>query len=47
MLNFDVDFAINYLNNLNSLGKIIVFLIRWAVIWLPIVFPSCGSLHGK
>jgi hypothetical protein len=37
MLNFNVGFSINYLNNLNSLGKITVFLISWAVIWLPIL----------
>ena len=39
MLNFDVDFLINYLNNLNPLTKIITFLISWAVIWLPIMLP--------
>ena len=39
MLNFAVDFSINDLNNFNSLSKIIIFLISWAVIWLPIVLP--------
>ena len=39
MLNFNFDFFLDLLSNLNSWGKIIVFLINWAVIWLPIVLP--------
>ncbi len=39
MLNFDIDFLIHTFKNINSLGKITIFLISWAVIWLPIVLP--------
>ena len=39
MFNIDLDFLINYFNNLNSVSKITVFLINWAVLWLPIVLP--------
>ena len=39
MLYLQFDFLLKSFDNLNSLGKIIVFLISWAVIWLPIVLP--------
>lgn len=39
MFNLNVDFLLDSLNYLNSLSKIIVFLISWAVLWFPIVLP--------
>lgn len=39
MLNFNLDFLISFVEGLNSFGKTIVFLINWAVLWLPLVLP--------